>query len=76
MGVVEEGQEVMAEGEEKEDALADLALIGAAQRYRVAACEVAGGGRKRRPAVESDSAHPDVSVAKMPEAIEQSAEEA
>ena len=32
MGVVEEGQEVMAEGEEKEDAFADLALIGAAQR--------------------------------------------
>jgi hypothetical protein len=32
MGLVEEGQEVMAEGEEKEDALADLALMGAAQR--------------------------------------------
>jgi Mn-containing catalase len=32
MGLVEEGQEVMAEGEEKEDAPADLALIGAAQR--------------------------------------------
>ena len=32
MGLVEEGQDVMAEGEEKEDALADLALIGAAQR--------------------------------------------
>jgi Mn-containing catalase len=32
MGLVEEGQEVMAEGEEKDDALADLALIGAAQR--------------------------------------------
>jgi Mn-containing catalase len=31
-GLVEEGQEVMAEGEEKEDAAADLALIGAAQR--------------------------------------------
>ena len=30
MGLVEEGQEVMEEGEEKEDA--DLALIGAAQR--------------------------------------------
>ena len=29
MGLVEEGQEVMAEGEEKGDALADLALIGA-----------------------------------------------
>jgi Mn-containing catalase len=32
MGLVEEGQEVMEEGEEKEDAFADLALIGAAQR--------------------------------------------
>jgi Mn-containing catalase len=32
MGLVEEGQEIMAEGEEKEDAPADLALIGAAQR--------------------------------------------
>ena len=40
MGLVEEGQEVMAEGEEKEDAAADLALIGAAQRvehYEIAA---------------------------------------
>jgi Mn-containing catalase len=32
MGLVEEGQEVMEEGEKKEDALADLALTGAAQR--------------------------------------------
>jgi Mn-containing catalase len=32
MGLVEEGQEVMEEGREKEDAAADLALIGAAQR--------------------------------------------
>jgi Mn-containing catalase len=32
MGLVEEGQEVMAEGEEKDNAAADLALIGAAQR--------------------------------------------
>lgn len=31
-GLVEEGQEVMDEGEEMEDAAADLALIGAAQR--------------------------------------------
>jgi Mn-containing catalase len=31
-GLVEEGQEVMEEGEEMEDAAADLALIGAAQR--------------------------------------------
>lgn len=32
MGLVEEGQEVMDEAEKKEDAAADLALIGAAQR--------------------------------------------
>jgi Mn-containing catalase len=32
MGLVEEGQEIMEESEEKEDAAADLALIGAAQR--------------------------------------------
>lgn len=32
MGLVEEGQEVMEKGEQKEDAPADLALIGAAQR--------------------------------------------
>ena len=32
MGLVEEGQEVMEEGEEKENVAADLALIGAAQR--------------------------------------------
>jgi manganese catalase len=32
MGLIEEGQEIMAEGEEREDAAADLALIGAAQR--------------------------------------------
>jgi Mn-containing catalase len=32
MALVEEGEEVMAEGEEKEDALAELALIGATQR--------------------------------------------
>jgi Mn-containing catalase len=32
MGLVEEGQEVMEQGADKEDALADLALIGSAQR--------------------------------------------
>jgi Mn-containing catalase len=32
MGLVEEGQEVIEKGEKKEDAFADLALIGAAQR--------------------------------------------
>jgi Mn-containing catalase len=31
-GLVEEGQEVIAEGKEKEDVISDLALIGAAQR--------------------------------------------
>ncbi|MGL3104792.1 DUF892 family protein [Bradyrhizobium sp. BR 1432] len=40
MGLVEEGQEIIAEGEEKEDAAADLALIGAAQR--VEHYEIAG----------------------------------
>jgi Mn-containing catalase len=40
MGLVEEGEEVMNEGKEKDDAPADLALIGAAQRvehYEIAA---------------------------------------
>jgi Mn-containing catalase len=32
MGLVEEGQQVIEEGEDKEDAFADLALVGAAQR--------------------------------------------
>jgi Mn-containing catalase len=39
-GLVEEGEEVMTEGKKKEDAPADLALIGAAQRvehYEIAA---------------------------------------
>jgi Mn-containing catalase len=39
-GLVEEGQEVITEGKEKEDAAADLCLIGAAQRvehYEIAA---------------------------------------
>lgn len=40
MGLIEEGQEVMKEGEEKEDAAADLALIAAAQR--VEHYEIAG----------------------------------
>jgi Mn-containing catalase len=39
-GLVDEGTEVMAEGEDKEDAAADLALIGAAQR--VEHYEIAG----------------------------------
>jgi Mn-containing catalase len=40
MGLVAEGDEVMSEGKDKEDAVADLALIGAAQRvehYEIAA---------------------------------------
>ena len=32
MGIVEEGEEVIAEGRKKDDAAADLALIGTAQR--------------------------------------------
>lgn len=40
MGLVEEGEEVIAESAEKEDAAADLALIGAAQR--VEHYEIAG----------------------------------
>ena len=40
MGLVEGGQEVMAECEQKEDALADLALIGAA--HRVEHYEISG----------------------------------
>jgi Mn-containing catalase len=40
MGLVEEGEEIMTEGKNKEDAAADLALIGAAQR--VEHYEIAG----------------------------------
>jgi Mn-containing catalase len=40
MGIIEEGQEIISENEEKEDAAADLALIGAAQR--VEHYEIAG----------------------------------
>jgi Mn-containing catalase len=40
MGLIEEGQEVIEEGEDKEDAAADLALIAAAQR--VEHYEIAG----------------------------------
>jgi Mn-containing catalase len=39
-GIVEEGQEVMQEGEKKDDAAADLALIGAA--HRVEHYEISG----------------------------------
>jgi Mn-containing catalase len=39
-GLIDEGEEVMSEGKNKDDAFADLALIGAAQRvehYEIAA---------------------------------------
>ena len=98
MGLVEEGQDVMAEGEEKEDALADLALIGAAQRvehYEISGYTTAKNlaQQLRHSAVVSllakslaeeenadmllnQIARSLMSVAKMPDAIEQSAEEA
>jgi len=97
MGLVEEGQEVMEESEEKEDALADLALIGAAQRvehYEISGYTTAKNlaQQLRRSAVVSllskslaeeenadqllnQIARTLMSVAKMPEAIEQSADE-
>jgi Mn-containing catalase len=97
MGLIEEGQEVMEEGEKKEDAIADLALIGAAQRvehYEVSAYTTAKNlaQQLRHSAVvallsktlaEEENAdqllnqigRTLMSVAKMPEAIEQSAEE-
>jgi Mn-containing catalase len=97
MGIVEEGQEVMEEGEQKEDAAADLALIGAAQRvehYEISGYTTAKNlaQQLRHTAVvallseslaEEENAdqllnqvaRSLMSVAKMPQAIEQSAEE-
>jgi manganese catalase len=97
MGLFEEGQEVMAEGEKKEDALADLALIGAAQRvehYEISGYTTAKNlaQQMRHSAIVSllaaslaeeenadqllnQVARTLMSVAKMPEAIEQNAEE-
>ena len=97
MGLVREGQEVMEEGEKKEDAIADLALIGAAQRvenYEVSAYTTAKNlaQQLRHSAVvallskslaEEENAdqllnqiaRTLMSVAKMPEAIEQSVDE-
>jgi Mn-containing catalase len=97
MGLVEEGQEVMAEGEKKEDAVADLALIGAAQRvehYEISGYTTAKNlaQQLRHSAVVSllskslaeeenadqllnQVARTLMSVAKMPEAIEQTTEE-
>jgi Mn-containing catalase len=54
MGLVEEGQEIMAEGEKKEDAAADLALIGAARRvehYEISAYTTAKNQQLRHSAV-------------------------
>jgi len=97
MGIVEQGQEVMEEGEQKEDAAADLALIGAAQR--VEHYEISGYATAKNLAQQlrhtavvallSESlaeeenadqllnqvARSLMSVAKMPQAIEQSVEE-
>jgi Mn-containing catalase len=97
MGLVEEGQEVMKEGEDKEDALADLALIGAAQRvehYEISGYTTAKNlaQQLRHSAVVallskslaeeenadqllSQIARTLMSVAKMPDAIEQTFEE-
>jgi Mn-containing catalase len=97
MGLVEEGQEVMEESEAKEDAAADLALIGAAQR--VEHYEISGYTTAKNLALQlrhsavvallskslaeeenadqllNQVARTLMSVAKMPAAIEQSAEE-
>jgi Mn-containing catalase len=97
MGLVEEGEEVMAEGEEKEDALADLALIGAAQRvehYEISGYTTAKNlaQQLRHSAIvallakslaEEENAdmllnqiaRSLMSVARMPDAIEQSADQ-
>jgi Mn-containing catalase len=97
MGLIEEGQDVMARGEKKEDAIADLALIGAAQRvehYEASAYTTAKNlaQQLRHSAIvellskslaEEENAdqllnqiaRTLMSVAKMPEAIEQIAEE-
>jgi Mn-containing catalase len=97
MGLVEEGQEVMADGEEQDDVVADLALIGAAQRvehYEISGYTTAKNLAQllRHSAIVSllakslaEEANADqllnqvartlMSVAKMPDAIEQSIEQ-
>jgi Mn-containing catalase len=55
-GLVEEGQEVITEGKEKEDSAADLALIGAAQR--VEHYEIAAYGTAR--AIAEQMEHRDI----------------
>ena len=97
MGLVEEGQEIMEAGEKKEDAAADLALIGAAQR--VEHYEISGYTTAKNLALQlrhsavvsllaeslaeeenadqllNQVARTLMSVAKMPSAIEQVADE-
>jgi Mn-containing catalase len=97
MGLVEEGQEVMADGEEQDDVVADLALIGAAQRvehYEISGYTTAKNLAQllRHSAIVSllakslaeeenadqllnQVARTLMSVAKMPDAIEQSIEQ-
>ncbi|WP_229170726.1 YciE/YciF ferroxidase family protein [Bradyrhizobium altum] len=56
MGLIEEGQEIMAKGEKKEDAAADLALIGTAQRvehYEISAYTTAKNIAQQLPTVRS-----------------------
>lgn len=98
MGLVEEGQEVMEEAEGKEDAAADLALIGAAQRVEhyeisgyttaknlaqqlrhsavVALLSKSLGEEENSDQLLNQIARTLMSVARMPAAVEQSAEEA
>jgi Mn-containing catalase len=98
MGLVEEGEEVMSKGKAKEDALADLALIGAAQRvehYEISGYSTAKNlaQQLRHSAVVSliskslaeeenadqllnQVARTLMSVAKMPDALEQSEDDA
>jgi Mn-containing catalase len=97
MGLVEEGQEVMEEAEGKEDAAADLALIGAAQRVEhyeisgyttaknlaqqlrhsavVALLSKSLGEEENSDQLLNQVARTLMSVARMPAAVEQSAEE-
>ena len=97
MGLVEEGQEVMEEAEGKEDAAADLALIGAAQRVEhyeisgyttarnlaqqlrhsavVALLSKSLGEEENSDQLLNQIARTLMSVAKMPAAVEQSAQE-
>jgi Mn-containing catalase len=97
MGLVEEGEEVMDKGRSKEDAAADLALIGAAQRVEhyemsgyttaknlaqqlrhsavVALLSKSLAEEENADQLLNQVARTLMSVAKMPAAIEQSAEE-